>query len=774
MTKKRFLLIFLVSLVVSLSGPETKAQLPTIQSKLGSQYSVPSKQPTTSTTPQGTAPETTGEEVLPEGMTRITWVDQDIKEIIKQITALMPDKKFILNDQVRGKITVIADEPMRYDMVYEAFLSALEINGFTIVETPAGLLNIVKKKDSLTKPTEIYKSDNTLVTDEHGKITDKYITRIVQLTNISAKEIQSIVDAMKSDGGRVTPYPTTNSLIITDSGSNINHMLRIIKELDQEGPQEQIQIIPIINADAKDIASKIKDIFETDKGGQDSALARRQIFRRGGQQAELEDVQAISKVIEDERTNSIIIMGTRRSIDKVRDLIARLDRSIEGIEGTIHVYYLSHANSKEMAEVLNNLSSGASKSSSTSKAATAASRTAGAQSSSGVELEGGVKVTADEATNSLVITASPKDFTTLVDKVISKLDIVRLQVYLEAVVMSLDVSKTTTIGVSGNGGFLNSTAGGNQFTTFGSVLPVAPTAISSIAGAAGGFGGGVVSSDSVSFNLADGSSVSIPAISGILQALQSDTDVNVLSTPSILTMDNQKAEIVVGQNVPVPSGTTVSTGVTTFNVTRQDVGIKLSITPQISESDTVRLEIEQEISGIAGLDANLGPTLDKKNVKTVVVAKNKQTIVIGGLIDDQNIVTTQKIPLLGDIPVLGNLFKNKIKSKNKSNVIVFITPYIIKERKDYLAILKKKIEERNAFVDMNFGTGQRKQIRQAIRSHASDLLDFKCSDSDLGDPCPGYVEGVSNTAPVITTNANYSEKSADNEYNPRLRRKKKN
>lgn len=772
MMKKRFLQVLLVSLLVSLLGPETKAQLPTIQSKLGSQYSVPSKQPTTPTDPQGSPP-APDEETLPEGMTRITWVDQDIKEIIKQITAIMPDKKFILNDQVRGKITVIADEPMRYDMVYEAFLSALEINGFTIVETPAGLLNIVKKKDSLTKPTEIYKSDNTLVTDEHGKITDKYITRIVQLTNISAKEIQSIVDAMKSDGGRVTPYPTTNSLIITDSGSNINHMLRIIKELDQEGPQEQIQIIPIVNADAKDIASKIKDIFETDKGDQNSALARRQIFRRGGQTAELEDVQAISKVIEDERTNSIIIMGTRRSIDKVRDLIARLDRSIEGIEGTIHVYYLSHANSKEMAEVLNNLSSGASKSSSTAKTTTA-SRAAGAQSSSGVELEGGVKVTADEATNSLVITASPKDFTTLVDKVISKLDIVRLQVYLEAVVMSLDVSKTTTMGVAGTGGFLNSTAGGNQFTTFGSVLPVAPTSISSIAGAAGGFGGGVVSSDSVSFNLADGSSVSIPAISGILQALQSDTDVNVLSTPSILTMDNQKAEIVVGQNVPVPSGTTVSTGITTFNVTRQDVGIKLSITPQISESDTVRLEIEQEISGIAGLDANLGPTLDKKNVKTVVVAKNKQTIVIGGLIDDQNIVTTQKIPLLGDIPVLGNLFKNKITSKNKSNVIVFITPYIIKERKDYLAILKKKIEERNAFVDMNFGTGQRKQIRQAIRSHASDLLDFKCSNSDLGDPCPGYVEGVSSSEPVVTTNANYSETSSDSEYNPRLRRKQKN
>lgn len=769
--KKRLMLILLAVFLVASSGRDAQAQLPTIQSKLGSQYSVPStKQQTSATTSTQTTPGT-AEEVLPEGMTRITWIDQDIKEIITQITTLMPDKKFILNDKVRGKITVIADEPMRYDMVYEAFLSALEINGFTIVETPAGLLNIVQKKDSLTKPTDLYKSDNSLVTDEHGKITDKYITRIVQLTNISAKEIQSIVDGMKSDGGRVTPYPTTNSLIITDTGSNINHMLRIIQELDQEGPQEQIQIIPIINADAKDIASKIKDIFETDKGDQNTALARRQIFRRGAQQTELEDVQAISKVIEDERTNSIIIMGTRRSIDKVRDLIAKLDRSIEGIEGTIHVYYLSHANAKEMAEVLTNLASA--KTSSTSKTTTTTSRTSGAQSTTGVELEGGVKVTADEATNSLVITASPKDFTTLVDKVIAKLDIVRLQVYLEAVVMSLDVSKTTTIGVSGNGGFLNTTAGGNQFTTFGSVLPVAPTAISSIAGAAGGFGGGIVSSDSVTFTLADGSSVSIPAISGILQALQADTDVNVLSTPSILTMDNQKAEIVVGQNVPVPSGTTVSTGVTTFNVTRQDVGIKLIITPQISESDTVRLEIEQEISGIAGLDANLGPTLDKKNVKTVVVAKNKQTIVIGGLIDDSNVVTTQKIPLLGDIPVLGNLFKNKITAKNKSNVIVFITPYIIKERKDYLAILKKKIEERNAFVDMNFGTGQRKQIRQAIQSHARDLLDFKCADSDMGDPCMGYEQGLTNSQPVISTNANYSEKSVGNEYNPRLRRKKK-
>lgn len=711
--RKKQILFFLVGFF--LSHPAWAQGFTTLQDKYGASSTQPLQQKQVT---QG-GPEVAGgtEQAVPDGMLMLNGVDVEIKDMIKLI-ANVTGKNFILNDKVRGKITIISEKPLSYDMAYQAFLSALEINGFTIVETPAGLLNIIPQKDSLQKPLDMFK--------ESSPVTDKFITRIIQLSNISANEISQILKPMVSKNGSLLAYPTTNSLIITDAGSNIDYLLKLLKELDQEGPQEVLEIIPVINADAKDIAAKVTQIFEDESTKNNQAVRRFPVRRPYGAAAEMEDVQAISKVIADERTNSIIIMGTKRSILKVKALIARLDRTVTGVEGMIHVFYLRNANAKEIADVMSNLVSDNKKGGDKAKPGETV-----------LELQGGVKVAADESTNSLIITASPKDFTTLVEKVIKKLDIVRPQVYLEAVIMALNVNKSSSFGFSGNGGTNNRLgATGPTLSAFGALLPTASSAISSIAGASGGFAGGMFSSDSINFTLADGSSVSIPAISGILQALQSDTDVNVLSTPSILTLDNEEATIQVGQEVPVQSGTTVSTGVTAFNVTREDVGIILKITPQISENDTVRLEITQEISSVLpNPDPNLGPTFDKKSVETVVVAKNRQTIVIGGLIDDTTAITTQKVPLLGDIPVLGNLFRNRTTSKTKSNLIVFITPYVIRERGDYLAILKKKIEERNAFVNNNYGANQRKLIRNAIQNHAADLLEFKCDLADLSNPC---------------------------------------
>lgn len=644
----------------------------------------------------------------------------EITDMIKQISKAT-GTNFLIDDKLRGKITIISEQPMTKDMAYQAFLSALEVLGYTTVQSPAGVIKVIQTKDAITQPVDFYKDESPY--------TDKFITRIVQVQNISANELASVVKTLVSKQGNLFAYPATNSLIITDAGSNIDRILRIIKELDQEGPQEVIEIIPIKNADAGDITEKILQLYEdetsTDQG-------RGQRARRGRGQAELEEVPSISKVISDERTNSIIILGTKRSILKVRALVERLDSEVFGIEGTIHVYYLRHASAKEMAEVLSSLVA------ESSKGAPKAGQPKQGQKAGAVELESGVKVTADEGTNSLVITASPKDFQTLVDKVVSKLDIPRRQVYLEAVVMELSVDKTRTIGISGNFGNVFGLAG-ERVTSFGSVLPITPTAISSIAGAAGGLAGGGFSQRSIDFTLSDGSTISIPAVSAILQALQTDTDVNVLSTPSILTLDNEEAQIQVGEEVPTPSGTTVSSGVTTFNVTREDTGIILKITPQISESDTVRLKLNQEITNVVGSDPNLGPTLTKRAVQTVVVANNRQTIVIGGLIDDTSSVTTSKVPFLGDVPVVGNLFRTRTNAKTKTNIIVFITPYIIRERADYLDILKKKIEERNIFMDLNYGTGQRKAIRESIKHHATELLEFNTAVRDTTNYPPHVV-----------------------------------
>lgn len=720
-------------------------------------FGTTSSGPITPKTPTGTT--TAGSATDGDDENTIQWngTDLDIKDMIKQIAALTGEN-FILDKNVSGKVNIISEQPLDKKMAYEAFLSALEINGFTVIRTPAGMLRIIKQPDSLNKPTDIYKQDGQL---DEGAIslhnTDKYITRIVQLNNISANEISQVISYMGSKAGKIVPYPTTNSLIITDAGSNIDHMLKLIKELDQEGPQETLEIIPIMNADAKDIAEKISEIYDKgdSKNSAQTALVNRRNRLRGGG-SEMEDVQSISKIISDERTNSVIILGTKRSIAKVRALIAQLDRSISGVEGTIHVYYLKYAKAEDIAEVLSGLVQDTS-----AKTSSAAAKSKAADTKAGaVQLEGGVKVTADESTNSLVVIASPKDFTTLVDKVISKLDILRPQVYLEAVIMSLDVQKSQTIGISGMGGFLNTLSAGLQILPFGSILPVTPESISSIAGAAGGFAGGVVSTQTSDFTLADGSTVTIPSVSGIIQALASDTDANVLSTPSILTLDNEKATIQVGQEVPVPSGTTVSSGVTTFNVTREDVGIILEITPQISENDSVRLQLKQEITGVFTSDPNLGPTLDKKEVETVVLAKNKQTIVIGGLIDDTATVSTQKVPFLGDIPVLGALFRTRTVEKSKTNLIVFITPYIVRERKDFLAILKKKIEERNNYIDMNYGKSQQKFIRKSIEHHANDLLEFKCNAAPDSDPC------VSSNYSQPTSYSVTKDEGKGNDYTP--------
>ncbi|EKD42689.1 MAG: general secretion pahtway protein D, partial [uncultured bacterium] len=393
-------------------------------------------------------------------------------------------------------------------------------------------------------------------------------------------------------------------------------------------------------------------------------------------------------------------------------------------------------------------------------------KTAAAKANTGsMQLESDVKVTADETTNSLVITASPKDYETLINTVISKLDIPRRQVYLEAVIMDLKVTKQKNLGISGNFGSLFG-LGGESMTAFGSVLPGFASELGTIAAATGGLAGGAFSDRTISFTGSDGKAVNIPAVSTIIHALQSDSDANVLSTPSILTLDNEEASIQVGDEVPVKSGTSLGTGgIQNFNVTREDTGVILKVTPQISESDTVRLKISQEVSKLGAFTAD-GPIFSKRTVDTVVVANDKQTVVIGGLIEDSNTVTTGKVPYLGDVPVLGNLFKNRQTDKTKSNIIVFITPYIIRDKSDYMAILQRKIEERNLFIDLNYGVSQRKQIRESIKNHAKELLEYRginYHDNSQASVTPysGNAQGtshVSDSAAQNSTRTKYKNK----------------
>lgn len=668
-----------------------------------------------------------------EGGITLNAVDQDIRDLIKQI-GKMTKKNFLIDPQVRGKVTIVSEKRMTEEEAYQAFLSALEVNGYTVLQAPGNLVKIIPTKGMLQRPLPIYKSDSPN--------TDAYITRLVQLRNISALEMSSAIKDLVSKEGNLFAYPATNTLIITDTGSNITRLLNIMKELDQEGPSESVQIIPLKYASASDVASKITELYETGGG---AAAATRTATRRPTRATrgavsspELEETPYISKVVADERTNSVILLASKRAVAKVRQLVAQLDRKLEeGAQGKIHVHYLKHADAKEIAEVLSSLASGSGSAASRQSAAArsqAAARDANqsaAPISAVAEFEGGLKIAADENTNALIITATAKDYKTLSDEVIDKLDIPRKQVYVEVVIMELTVGNNRDVGVSGHG-LGGISIGGQAASLFGSslggALSLSPSALTGLAAGVISQGTSTVPIDFGNGNVQD---VEIPNFGAVLTAIQSDNNVNVLSTPNLLTMDNEEAEIIVGGEQPFPAGTTLSTtGSETFNITRENVGLTLKLTPQVNEGDTVKLKIKQEVSSVVPSDSeavltSLGPSTTKRSVETMVAAKDQQTIVIGGLINDRVVMNTTKVPFLGDIPILGHLFKRKQVVKDKTNLLVFLRPYIIRDTKDFLKILQKKVEERNMFIDQNYGSRQRKVIRQSIRTHSSDLLEFR-------------------------------------------------
>lgn len=728
--------------VVPQNSSDTTVTSPAVNSPLQAPAPVTSGQQASSNTAQ---------EKIPPGMVYIGGKEWEIEDMLNQISR-WTGKQFMYTG-IKGKVTIISDTYMPVDMAVQLFYSALESNGLTTYETPSGVVRVIKQEESKTKPKDLFRDKLVINGDQDALLSEKIITRVIQPKNISANEVHSVVKEMISKAGSSSAYPATNSIIITDVGSNIDHILKLVKELDTSGPQEDMELIQIVNADAKDIADKIKTIFEV--GDDESAVTRRSSAststkkRTAGAGTELQDVQAISRVIADERTNTLIIMGTKRMIVKVKSLISRLDTVLAGGSGTIHVYNLRYANAEEIEETLSKLVSGSSsskdkknsknakdtKNSANKETATTTTPTA---TSNGAELEGGVKIVADKATNQLIITASPKDYATLVEQVISKLDVTRPAIYLEATIMSMDVNKASTIGLSGLFGGILGNISGSDITGFASVASSVPLDIGSIAAASGGVLGGLgaVSDAQIEFTDSQGNAVRLPSATAVLQALQTNTDVNVLSQPQMLIMDNEEAKFTVGLKIPTITGGALSTNsVQSFNVEREETGLKLIINPQISDGNTIRLKIEQEISDVISTDDRLGPTLSNKSVETTIVAQDKQTVVIAGLMDDKSAVTVQKVPLLGDIPVLGNLFKTTNNAKTKSNLLIFITPYVVRESSDGFAIMKKKIDERNAFMQANLGKGQQKRIREAIRAHAESLLEFTCNPIEMNNPC---------------------------------------
>ncbi len=627
--------------------------------------------------------------------------DADLAELVNHISGLT-GRRFIYGAKVRQvKATVVSPEPVTIEEAYQAFLSILEANGMTVV--PHGrFMKIVDSGGVGTQPTPV------VARGEPFADADRYVTRLYRLQAVSTDEAVALVTKFKSKDGDVSAYPAGRLLIITDTGTQVRRLIRILEEVDIGGSGQRLWIEPVHNGSAPDMAKRVNELFELGgTPGQPPGAGAK--------------ASGLSKVIADEQTNSLIIVGTDDSYSKLLELLKRLDaHSTDG--GRVHVLPLQHAIADELAPTLSQMLGG---SGGGGGGGAKGGQAASAAGNAGGMFEGEVRITPDKATNSLIITSSNRDYATL-RLVLDKLDRPRRQVFIEAVVMDLDVSDSTTLGVAFHAGTTVDT-GGQQSLLLGGFqgaksIGFPASSADLLSGLAAGMRGPDLEGTE---NLLPASTgLSIPAFGVVMNALSTSGKSNVLATPHIIATDNVAAEIQIGQNIALqqnlgggvsnltgPNGGSLTTnplgllgGLSGgFAAPRQDVGNKIKVTPHINESNQVRLEIDQESSSQGAASGDLGAvSINKRTANTTVVVADQQTVVIGGLMQDGYTTSRTKVPVLGDLPILGALFRSTTTSKKKTNLLLILTPHVIRDQSDLRRIFERKMQERQEFLDRYF------------------------------------------------------------------------
>ncbi len=556
----------------------------------------------------------------------------DIQALISTV-AEATGRNFVVDPRVKGQVTVISAREMEREELYEVFLSILEVHGFAAV--PAG--NVTK-----IVPNVKAKQDGIPNIAGDAPDTDQMVTQVIQVNNVTAAQLVPILRPLVPQQAHLAAYPPTNVLVISDRAANVRRIVEIIERIDRVS-DSAIDIVPLEHASASEIVRVLQ------------ALQQKSGAKQPAQQA----VQLAA----DDRTNSVLLGGERSERLRLRALIAHLDTPLDA-GGNTRVVYLRYAKAEDLVPVLTGVSE--SIQTGKNKGGKTAARP-GAQ----------VNIQADPAANALVITAPPDVFRSL-QSVIKRLDIRRAQVLVEAVIAEVSFDKTRELGVqwlmdgtpdgSGPAGMINF----GDSTSLGSIAAAADQgAIPPVNGALLGFG--LVDSETFNFGV-------------LINALSNDANTNILSTPTLVTMDNQEAEVVVGQNVPFVTGSFTNTGGTGGSVNpfqtieRQDVGLTLKVTPQINEGNAVQLEISQEISSLSSSSANAADLItNTRKINTTVMVEDRQVVVLYGLIDDSILETEQKVPVLGDVPVLGHLFRYNKVNKVKRNLMVFLRPVIIRD-----------------------------------------------------------------------------------------------
>ncbi len=567
--------------------------------------------------------------------------DADISALISTV-AEVTDRNFIIDPRVKGKVTVISSRPMDSDEVYQVFLSILKVHGFAAV--PSG--EVIKIVPDVNAKQDGIPTAN----DGSPGRGDEMVTRVVQVDNVAAAQLVPILRPLVPQQGHLAAYPATNVLIISDRANNVERLLTIIRRIDQVSDSE-IEVITLQFASAVEVVRVLTSLKRATPAAKGAAAAA------GGGQV----------LVADERTNSVLLSGDRASRLRMRAIISHLDTPLD-TGGNTDVIYLRYATAADIVDTLLGVGKIEEQEAQQGKGKVTAPK-------------GAFDIQADEATNALVITAPPDIMRTL-KHVISQLDIRRAQVLVEAVIAEVSEDTARELGVqwafggSGN----NSPVGVVNFTNSGSLIS---DVINGAADAAsGGSFPSIVDNALLGFAKTNGSFNYL----AVMNLLASDANTNILSTPTLVTLDNEEAEIVIGENVPFVTGSFSSTGANDGatnpfqTIQREDVGLTLKIKPQINEGDALRLEIEQEVSNIADSVAGAADIVtNKRSIKTNVMVDDGQVVVLGGLIEEKIGESVQKVPFLGDIPFLGALFRSKTADVTKTNLMVFIHPVILRD-----------------------------------------------------------------------------------------------
>lgn len=638
-------------------------------------------------------------ENFPETIESFDFPNVEITDVIKAISELT-GKNFIIDPGVRGKITIVAPSKISVAEAYKAFLSALAINGFTVV--PSGAFLKVKsarnaQRDNIDTFSGAYYPNS-----------DQMITRIIHLKHISAAQVNRDLRILPSKDGEMNIYEPTNSIIISDYGSNIDRVMKIISQLDVPGFEEQLEVIPIKYAKAKDLADLVDKIVnkgsKTQGGAPGTFTAGVPRFSRSTG-ASSQQGASFFMAIPDDRTNSIIVVGNKSGIVRIKKLIGQLDFKISAeASGGVYVYYVKNGDAEKIAQTLSGVTKDAAPKPMTGGSLLSPLGPSGAMEAKAEIFGGDVRITADKTTNSLVITASKQDYEVVLN-ILNKIDIARDQVYVEAIIMEMSANDGNSWGIGyyqyGSSGY--GKVGFNGGLDLNSML--SPTGGS---GAIIGFGSGK------SVQVTDPTtktSISIPSLIGFINFLKTTKKANILSTPQIMALDNQEAEIEVGDKVVTGStqSSTGTSGTTIVTPTFDDATIKLNIKPFISpSSNSIRMEIKQQVSQLStastpdAFKASTQP-IAKRSIKTMINVNNGDTAILGGLIKEDDTESIIKVPLLGDIPIIGWLFKSSTRVKNKTNMVVFLTPKIVRNTADSNSIISKKLDQRLDYIKSEGG-----------------------------------------------------------------------